>query len=103
MNKGMAMVAVDELKKAREEAIKFSQETDNVITMLIGYRLDDRNDADVIEAVKQLKTNKVKYHNACARIDKVMNMVCPKVCIHKDPERIFVYEQPQEGALYADN
>lgn len=91
MNKGMAMVAVDELKKAREEAIKFAQETDNAIIMLIGYRLDDRNDADVIEAVKQLKTN------------KVMNMVCPKVCIHKDPERIFVYEQPQEGALYADN
>lgn len=29
MNKGMAMVAVDELKKAREEAIKFAQETDN--------------------------------------------------------------------------
>lgn len=29
MNKGMAMVAIDELKKAREEAIKFAQETDN--------------------------------------------------------------------------
>ena len=103
MNKGMAMVAIDELKKAREEAIKFAQATDNAIVMLIGNTLGDRDDADVIEAVKQLKSHKVKYHNACARIDKVMNMVCPKMCIHKDHERIFVYEQAQEGALYADN
>lgn len=103
MNKGMTMVAIDELKKAREEAIKFAQETDNAINALLGYSLGDRDDADVIEAVKYLKSHKVKYHNACDRVDKVMNMVCPKMCIHKDPERIFVYEQPQEGTLYADN
>ena len=50
MNKGMAMVAIDELKKAREEAIKFAQETDNAIIMLIGNTLGDRDDSDVIEA-----------------------------------------------------
>lgn len=55
MNKGMAMVAIDELKKAREEAIKFAQETDNAIVMLIGNTLGDRDDADVLEAVKYLK------------------------------------------------
>lgn len=88
MNKGMAIVAIDELKKAREEAIKFAQATDNAITMLLGYRLDDRNDADVIEAVKQLKTNKVKYHNACARIDKVMNIVRSETCYQKDDEKV---------------
>lgn len=58
MNKGMAMVAIDELKKAREEAIKFAQETDNAIVMLIGNTLGDRDDSDVIEAVKYLKTIK---------------------------------------------
>lgn len=46
MNKGMAMVAIDELKKAREEAIKFAQETDNAIVMLIGNTLGDRDDAE---------------------------------------------------------
>ena len=61
MNKGMAMVAIDELKKAREEAIKFAQETDNAIVMLIGNTLGDRDDADVLEAVKYLKNHKVKY------------------------------------------
>lgn len=50
MNKGMAMVAIDELKKAREEAIKFAQETDNAIVMLIGNTLGDRDDA-----IKRLK------------------------------------------------
>lgn len=59
MNKGMAMVAIDELKKAREEAIKFAQETDNAIIMLIGNTLGDRDDSDVIEAVKYLKSHKV--------------------------------------------
>lgn len=88
MNKGMAMVAVDELKKAREEAIKFAQETDNTIVMLIGNILGDRDDADVIEAVKYLKSHKVKYHNACARVDKVMNIVRAETCYHKDDEKV---------------
>lgn len=88
MNKGMAMVAIDELKKAREEAIKFAQETDNAIVMLIGNTLGDRDDSDVIEAVKYLKSHKVKYHNACARVDKVMNIVRSETCYHKDDEKV---------------
>lgn len=88
MNKGMAMVAIDELKKAREEAIKFAQETDNAIVMLIGNTLGDRDDADVLEAVKYLKNHKVKYHNACARVDKVMNIVRSVTCYHKDDEKV---------------
>lgn len=88
MNKGMAMVAIDELKKAREEAIKFAQETDNAIVMLIGNTLGDRDDSDVIEAVKYLKSHKVKYHNACARVDKVMNIVQSETCYHKDNEKV---------------
>lgn len=88
MNKGMAMVAIDELKKAREEAIKFAQETDNAIVMLIGNTLGDRDDADVMEAMKYLKTHKVKYHNACARIDKVMNIVRQGTCYNKDDEKV---------------
>lgn len=88
MNKGMAMVAIDELKKAREEAIKFAQETDNAIVMLIGNTLGDRDDADVIEAVKYLKSHKVKYHNACARVDKVMNIVRSETCYRKDDEKV---------------
>ena len=88
MNKGMDLVAIDELKKAREEAIKFAQETDNAIVMLIGNTLGDRDDSDVIEAVKYLKSHKVKYHNACARVDKAMNIVRSETYYNKADEKV---------------
>ena len=88
MNKGMAMVAIDELKKVREEVIMFAQESDIAIVMLIGNTLGDRDDSDVIEAVKYLKSHNVKYHNACARVDKAMNIVRSETCYHKDAEKV---------------